>query len=291
MSGPKNQSLAIEQQLRRYERTLQPTAGENGVFSTGIAALDALLPDGGISRGTLMEWLSEKAGGGAGTLAFTVAAQLMRADGACVVIDPAGTFYPPAIGKLADDFQRMIVVHPANGRDALWALEQSLCCRGVAVVVCRLGHAFERELHHHAYRRLQLAAETGGAIGLLLRPARYRVHPTWADVRLLVEPLCRVGEEERGGKRLIADREFRISDFLQSEISENPQSGHPRQWGIRNPKSPLPTGRRLQVELLHCRGRSCGGIVKLEIDDETGDVRLASGLAAATNTTRRAAGA
>ena len=192
MSGPKNQSLAIQQltrQLRRYERTLQPTADENRVLSTGIAALDALLPDGGISRGTLMEWLSEKAGGGAGTLAFTVAAQLMGTEGACVVIDPAATFYPPAIGRLANDLQRMIVVHPANGSDALWALEQSLRCRGVVAVVCRLGHAFERQLHNHAYRRLQLAAETGGAVGLLLRPARYRVHPTWADVRLLVEPL------------------------------------------------------------------------------------------------------
>ena len=282
MSGPKNHSLAIEklaQQLRRYERTLQPIVDENRLLSTGIDALDALLPDGGISRGTLMEWLSEKAGGGAGTLAFTVAAQLMRADGACVVIDPAATFYPLAIGKLADELQRMIVVHPANGSDALWALEQSLRCRGVAAVVCRLGHAFERQLHHHAYRRLQLAAETGGAIGLLLRPARYRVHPTWADVRLLIEPLCGAREVP------IEDFGFRISDFSQSMTPENPQSA------IRNRESPFPTGRQLQVELIHCRGRHCGGIVKLEIDDETGDVRLASGLAAATNPAQRAAGA
>jgi hypothetical protein len=249
MSGPTNHSSAIQQltqQLRRYERTLQPTADGNRVLSTGIAALDGLLPDGGISRGMLLEWLSEKTGGGAGTLAFTVAAQLMRADGACVVIDPTASFYPPAIGKLGDHLQRIIVVHPANGGDALWALEQSLRCRGVAVVVCRLGQAFERQLHNHAYRRLQLAAETGGAIGLLLRPARYRVHPTWADVRLLVEPL---------------------------------------------PTANSSTGRQLQVELIHCRGRNCGGIVKLEIDDETGDVRLASELAAATNPARRAAGA
>ena len=288
MSGPTNHSSAIQQltqQLRRYERTLQPTADGNGVLSTGIAALDGLLPDGGISRGMLLEWLSEKTGGGAGTLAFTVAAQLMRADGTCVVIDPTASFYPPAIGKLGDDLQRMIVVHPANGGDALWALEQSLRCRGVAVVVCRLGQAFERQLHNHAYRRLQLAAETGGAIGLLLRPARYRVHPTWADVRLLVEPLCRMGEEDRGAKQPIADRGFRISDFSQSGVSETPQSE------LRNPKSHLPSGRRLQVELIHCRGRNCGGIVKLEIDDETGDVRLASELAATTNPARRAAGA
>jgi len=38
-------------------------------------------------------------------------------------------------------------------------------------------------------RRLQLAAEQGGGLGLLIRPEAVRHQPSWADVRLLVEPL------------------------------------------------------------------------------------------------------
>ena len=266
MTHPTDNSSTIQQlarQLRRYERRLQPVAGEEQLLSTGIAPLDDLLPDNGIARGSLMEWLSDTEGGGAGTLVFRVAAQLLQAEGACVVIDPAAAFYPPGAGRLTDSLQQLIVVHPTNAADALWALEQSLRCRGVAVVICRLGHAFESQLHTHAYRRLQLAAETSGAIGLLLRPARYRTHPSWADVRLLVEPL----------------------------------PGESREWKMANPASPpsiihsLPSilhplpapDRQLQLTLLHCRGRTCGGFVKLEIDDETGDVRLAAELAAAAN--------
>src|SRR6185295_7649767 len=39
------------------------------------------------------------------------------------------------------------------------------------------------------FRRLQLAAECGNTLGLLVRPARLQREPTWADVRWLVEPL------------------------------------------------------------------------------------------------------
>ncbi|MGE3808517.1 MAG: hypothetical protein AB7K24_27955 [Gemmataceae bacterium] len=73
---------------------------------------------------------------------------------------------------------------PAHHGDALRAREQALRCRGVALTLCWLDRADERVL-----RRLQLAAETGGGLGMLVRPARVRALPSWADVRLLVCPL------------------------------------------------------------------------------------------------------
>jgi hypothetical protein len=104
----------------------------------------------------------------------------------------------------------------------------------VAVVIGWLGR-----LPNQTYRRLQLAAESGGAMGFLLRPAAFRSGPSWADIRFQVESL---------------------------------------------PAKQIDAGRLLTIELVHCRGRAGeDNIVKLDIDDETGDVRLVPQLAAATD--------
>jgi len=67
---------------------------------------------------------------------------------------------------------------------------------------------------------------------------------------------------------------------------------------LRLEVSPLPAnvsepgfpGRRLRVELLHCREGTAGGVVDLELGDATGDLRVVPLLAAAT-AVRCAAGA
>jgi hypothetical protein len=48
------------------------------------------------------------------------------------------------------------------------------------------------------------------------------------------------------------------------------------------------SGRRVQVELLHCREGTPGRAVQLEIDDETGAVRVVPSVAAAKNLSRSA---
>ena len=259
MSGVADHNQALQhlaQQLRRLEKTSREARCKGGLFSTGIPALDRLLPEQGISPGTLVEWLSRGDGCGAGTLVFAVAAHLTQGNGACVIIDRNRSFYPPPLllpshQKLsASDLDRTIVVHPPDKRDTLWALEQSLRCCGVAVVICRLGH-----LNDHAYRRLQLAAETGGGIGLLLRPGEHRSQPSWADIRLWVEALP-------------FDARFERKPSSETDA--------------------LTLGRLLRIELIHCRGRAGGEAVELEIDDETGDVRLAPRLAVAKDSIRAA---
>src|SRR5437879_823888 len=76
------------------------------------------------------------------------------------------------------DLSAVLVLRPANEADALWALDQALRCPGVGAVwaVCD-------RLDVRDSRRLQLAAECGGTLGLFIRPARLRGQPTWADVQ------------------------------------------------------------------------------------------------------------
>lgn len=192
-----------------------------------------------------MECLADDPGAGAGALAFNLLAEVLRSrpQGHAVVVDSPGVFYPPAIEPAT--LARMIVVRPAEPRSAVWAWEQTLRCPEVAVVIGWLDR-----WPPQAYRRLKLAAETGGAIGLVLRYGVAAAQPSWADVRLRIQPLP-----------LNASR-----------------------------PPPGAQGRRLRIELLYCRGRCSEAALELELDDETGALRLASELACAT-VSRRAAGA
>lgn len=151
---------------------------------TGVPMLDGLFPGGGLERGSLVEWLAESEGSGAGTLALLACARMAQAGGRLVVIDPRGEFYPPAAVTLGLRLDELIVVRPSTPADALWAFEQTLRCAGVSVVLGWLGQE-----HNRGLRRLQLAAEAGGTLGFLIRPAAVRSLPSWAEARLLVRTL------------------------------------------------------------------------------------------------------
>jgi hypothetical protein len=158
-------------------------AGEAPV-SSGCGGLDQLLPAQGFHRGTLVEWLTPGDGGGAESLVFLAAREACREGGVLVVFDQAKQFYPPAAVRLGIGPEEMIVVQAASQADNLWALDQALRCPGVAAAV-----AWPEKLDGRTFRRLQLAAEQGSGLGLLVRPERVRHEPSWAEVRLLVEPL------------------------------------------------------------------------------------------------------
>ena len=157
-------------------------------LSSGCPALDRALPENGFRPGTLVEWLSCGEGDGTATLALRAAAGACRGGGAVVVLDRTGEFYPLAAVAQGIEPARLIVVHPANKADHIWALDQALRCPAVAAVVA-WPESLDGKLDGRTFRRLQLAAEQGGGLGLLIRPESVRGQPSWADVRLLVEPL------------------------------------------------------------------------------------------------------
>lgn len=231
-------------------------ATDDGGLPTGIGPLDDRLPEGGLPPGSLVEWLGPVEGGGAGTLLFLVAGSRLQSGGVGIVIDRDHRFYPPATGFSDEMLARTIVLRAGNESDTLWALEQSLRCPGVAFVVCRLDR-----VQPNAYRRLKLAAETGGGLGLFPREERCRSQSSWADLRLLVEPVSKVGWAVPTKRTLQKHR-----------------GGH----------SPPYELRRLRLHILHHRGRAAGDVIELEIDYETGDVRTAPALAAATHPLRAA---
>lgn len=155
---------------------------ECGIISSGFGALDRALPHGGFREGSLVEWLSAFPGDGTDYLALTTVANACRNGGACVVLDDAKIpFYPPAFVKAGIPEERLVLVRPESQSDRIWAIEQALRSVDVSAVIAPLAQIDDRD-----FRRLQLAAEPGRAIGLLLRSDQARRQATWADVRMQV---------------------------------------------------------------------------------------------------------
>ncbi len=76
----------LRTELGYLRRTSLPAGRSTGVVSTGIAELDDILPDRGLLRGTLSEWVSAEDGSGFLTLASRVVSQAQYG-GPLIVID------------------------------------------------------------------------------------------------------------------------------------------------------------------------------------------------------------
>jgi hypothetical protein len=224
----------LQTQIARLEGSRAPETGVT--VSTGCAGLDRALPDRGFRCGTLVEWLLAGEGSGGETLAWIVAREAYREGGVLVVLDETQEFYPPAVARLGIDPARLVVIRASHAADNLWALDQVLRCPAVAAALARL-----ERLDGRTFRRLQLAVEQGGGLGLLLRPETARHEPSWAAVRLLVTPLA--GQKAEGG----------LPPVL---------------------RPPSPATRRLLIEVLHSQAGVREGSVEVEIDEETGTLHL-----------------
>ena len=217
---------ALRREIARLEGGL-PSAKASSIGS-GCKAIDGLLPENGFRRGTLVEWLAAGEGVGAAALALATAAEACRDGGGLVLLDRSREFYPPAAAAFAIDPTRLIVVHAMDRADHYWAMDQALRCPAVAAVVA-WPDAMEDRFDGQTFRRLQLAAEEGGGLGLLIRPEAMRHQPSWADVRLLVEPLpitSSYGMKHRQRVRMLRGRGGAGSRAVEVEIDDESRDMH-----------------------------------------------------------------
>jgi hypothetical protein len=153
------------------------------VWSTGRSALDARLPGGGWPTASLIEVLLETPGLGEVQLFLPALVKCQqRIDGEVpwlVWIAPPHEPYAPALAEYGIELSRLLVVRPASATEALWAAEQALSSGVCAAVLLWLQGTDDRWL-----RRLKLAAEAGGALGVLFRPERHRFESSPASLRM-----------------------------------------------------------------------------------------------------------
>lgn len=180
MSSPLRDPDALARVLRHPAvwRGRAPALETGPVLATGEPALDRVLPGGGWPLGGLTELLH--GGDGMGELGplMPALASLTRAGHLGVWVAPPHIPYAPALAGAGLVLSRLLWVAPVTPEDALWAAEQALAeARGGAVLV------WADDAGDRALRRLQLAAEKGGAFGVVLRHARHGAQPSPAVLR------------------------------------------------------------------------------------------------------------
>lgn len=185
---PRNPELArLAEQIRRLQADYRPAPQR---CPTGLVELDAAL-GGGFMLASVHELLTPATGAPARSLALLAAAAASGREGCLLYVDPAGDFYPPGAAQLGVPLERLWVVRTRREVDALWVAEQALRCRAVAALLLPV-----RRMEAYVSRRLQLAAEAGGGLGLVIR-SDPRPGPTFAASRLRLDPLPGQAESRR----------------------------------------------------------------------------------------------
>lgn len=136
-----------------------------GTLPFGVREMDERLPGGGLSRGAL----HEVAGGGAGAVdgaaaALFVAGIAARTEGKILWCLTRPDLFAPALARAGLHPDRVIYAEADREEDVLASFEEGLAFGGLGAVVGEIVR-----LPMTVSRRLQLAAEKSGTIGLALR--------------------------------------------------------------------------------------------------------------------------
>ena len=189
-AGLHEMSLADVMQRADVWRGSTPlTAGSDAApvpgVSSGFVALDALLPGGGFPIGALTEVLLPRAGIGELQLVLPAVERMTRNRWLAFVAPPYVP-YAPALVRAGIDLSHVLVIHARAQHDMLWSIEQSLRA-GTCGAVLAWPAQTNGQIDFKWLRRLQLAAEAGGTMGVLFRPAGCVATPSAAALRLSLD--------------------------------------------------------------------------------------------------------
>ncbi|MEY2340764.1 translesion DNA synthesis-associated protein ImuA [Acidithiobacillus sp. IBUN Pt1247-S3] len=187
---------AVEELLTRHPQRLwraqsADMAPKKHLHDPGHPDLRDLL--GGWPRGAITEIHSQVEGIGELRLLLPTIAALSQQEKRWVLwCLPPYIPYAPALAAAGVRLERMLVVHPRQCQDQLWALESALRSGTCSAVL-----AWPPALDEATQRRLQLAAEAGNSMGFFFyqdavsrrssAALRLRVQPSGEQTRVQVE--------------------------------------------------------------------------------------------------------
>ena len=150
---------------------------------SGFAELDANLPGGGWPVGAIAELMPEAMGIGELSLLLPALSRLACAGRYIAWIAPPYLPYAPALAQGGLPLKRLLIIQTRNAQESLWAAEQTLRCPAFGAVL-----SWPSAIADKNVRRLQLAAEAGGSLGILYRPTEAAREQSPAALRLRLQP-------------------------------------------------------------------------------------------------------
>lgn len=163
---------------RAGEAPLSAQRSRDGI-ATGFAPLDQALPDGGWPVSGLAELLCPHWGCGEAELLLPLLRQLGAQQRWLVWINPPWLPFAPALARQGVALEHTLLLRCERDKDLLWAMEQCLVSGS-----CSLVQGWPARPQPQQLRRLQLAAQKGHSLGLLLRPSACAQQPSPAPLRL-----------------------------------------------------------------------------------------------------------
>jgi len=174
--------------------------GSRGL-ATGYATLDTQLQQGGWPLDSTIELLSDGCGLGAMGLFLPAMEHLSEQGRWQVFIAPPYIPYAPLLAARGIDTRQVLLVHPQNRKDLLWATEQALRSTTCSAVFSWLG---AQDYRYSELRKLQLAAASGDSLAVLFRANQACQHHAPASLRLQMREYRKVHIlKQRGGNQSI----------------------------------------------------------------------------------------
>lgn len=119
---------------------------------------------------------------------------LMENGAACVWASTSRKLFPASLSLFNVEPERIIFIDVQTEKEVLWITEEALKCEGLAAVVAEVN-----SLSLIESRRLQLAIESSGVTGFILRKDENRMASTVATARWRISPLPSQTEEGMPG--------------------------------------------------------------------------------------------
>lgn len=231
-------STVIAELRERIQRLEGHSAGMREVLPFGVPEIDRHLPGGGLILGALHEVAGGSNGAVDGAAAALFAAGIAaRTHGKVLWCVTKPDLFAPAFAQAGLSSNRLICVEAGDEKTLLSCFEEGLRYRGLGAVIAEVAR-----LPMIASRRLQLAAEESGVLGIAIR--RWRRQTEAADF----------------GQPTASTTRWRVS-ALTSEALPVPGVA-PARW---------------LLELIRCRAGECADF-EVEATDASGRIRIPADL-------------
>ena len=155
------------------------STGPAGIAS-GFDAFDEVL--GGWPPGALVELIAQREGIGEVSILLPALARLSKDERWIALINPPYIPYAPALFHAGVDLAKLVVIRATGSADTLWSMEQALRSGTCSAVL-----GWPAVMTEQAIRRLQLATETGGALGVYFTQPRATPRTSPVPYRLRID--------------------------------------------------------------------------------------------------------